>query len=152
MDETYSFFAEDRTAPKLVAAQATGQRTIRLGFDEDVVVVDPSGFEITPAALPAVPLALVSAAAVGTVVTAEEALVEEDPSQLEQASGALAYQDMVRSILGTERGPLTRHDAPDVVAGNTPDIPRVEAKAKELAMLRLARWLARRSPEAGPDS
>ncbi len=69
LDETYSFMAEDRTAPKLVAAQAIGQRTVRLGFDEDVVVVDPSGFEITPASLPAVPLAPISAVAAGTAVT-----------------------------------------------------------------------------------
>lgn len=69
LDETYAFTAEDRTAPKLVAAQATAQRVVQLGFDEDVVVTDPTGFALVPLDLPAVPLAPVSATAQGTVVT-----------------------------------------------------------------------------------
>ena len=69
LDETYSFTVEDRTAPRVVAAQATGQRTLRIAFDEPVRVVDPAGFAFTPLDLPAVPIAPVSAEAAGTLVT-----------------------------------------------------------------------------------
>lgn len=69
LDETYAFDAEDRTAPKVLAAQATGQRTVHLGFDEDVVVTDPAGFALTPLAFPAVPLQAVAADAEGAVVS-----------------------------------------------------------------------------------
>ena len=69
LDESYTFTAEDRTAPKVVAAQATGQRTVQIGFDEDVVVTNPAGVAITPLAFPAVPLLPLSAAADGHVVT-----------------------------------------------------------------------------------
>ena len=69
VDETYTFKAEDRTAPKVVAAQATGQRTVQIGFDEEVVVTDLAGFAFTPQASPAVPLLPVSAVAEGTVVS-----------------------------------------------------------------------------------
>ena len=69
LDETYTFTAEDRTAPKVVAAQATAQRVVQLGFDEDVVVTAPAGFAIVPVDLPAVPVVPVSATAQGTVVT-----------------------------------------------------------------------------------
>lgn len=69
LDQTYTFKAEDRTAPRVVAAQATGQRTVQIGFDEDVVVTDPAGFVIAPLAFPAVPLASVSAVAAGGVVS-----------------------------------------------------------------------------------
>ena len=69
LDETYSFTAEDRTAPKVVAAQATDLRTVQIGFDEDVVVTDLAGFVLSPLAFPAVPLLPVSATADGTVVS-----------------------------------------------------------------------------------
>jgi len=69
LDETYSFTAEDRTAPKLVAAQATAQRVVQLGFDEEVLVTDPTAFYVVPVGLPAVPVVPVSATAQGTVVT-----------------------------------------------------------------------------------
>jgi len=41
LDEVYSFVVEDRTAPRVVGAQALAQKTVRLGFDEPVLV--PSG-------------------------------------------------------------------------------------------------------------
>ena len=63
LDESYGFHIEDRTAPRLVAAQATGQRTVRLGFDEPVDVADPGGFVITATAGPAVPVTAVNAIA-----------------------------------------------------------------------------------------
>jgi len=69
LDETYAFTAEDRTAPKVVSAQATGPRTVRVGMSEPIVVTDPQGFAFTALASPAVPLQPVSAAADGDVVT-----------------------------------------------------------------------------------
>ena len=69
LDEAYSFTAEDRTAPRVVAAQATAQRVVQIGFDEEVLVTDPGGFAFTPLAFPAVPLAAISATADGTVVS-----------------------------------------------------------------------------------
>lgn len=69
LDETYSFTAEDRTAPNLVAAQATAERIVQIGFDEDVLVTDPAGFAVVRVGLPAVPVVPVSATAEATVVT-----------------------------------------------------------------------------------
>lgn len=52
LDETYSFNVEDRTSPRLVAAQAIGPKRIRLSFDEPVRVgVFPT---LRPLATPAV--------------------------------------------------------------------------------------------------
>jgi phage tail-like protein len=70
LDETYSFTVEDRTAPKVLAAQAIGQRTLRIAFDEPVQVTDPLGFTIAPLDLPAVPISPSSrsAEAAGTLV------------------------------------------------------------------------------------
>jgi phage tail-like protein len=61
IEETYRFVVEDRTAPRLVAAQAVGQRSVRLGFDEPVEVVDPSLITIVATTGPAVPVRVVSA-------------------------------------------------------------------------------------------
>jgi len=69
LDETYSFTAEDRTAPRVVAAQATAQRVVQIGFDEEILVTDPAGFAFKPLSFPAVPLAPVSATAHGSVVS-----------------------------------------------------------------------------------
>ncbi len=68
LDETYTFTIEDRTAPQVLAARATGQRTVRIGFDEDVQVVDPSGFAFEALDLPAVPIAPMGAVSDGAVV------------------------------------------------------------------------------------
>ncbi len=68
LDETYSFTAEDRTAPRLLAAQAIAPRTVRLSFDEDVRVADPAGFAFEALEAPAVPLTAVDAVASGSAV------------------------------------------------------------------------------------
>ena len=68
LDETYSFFAEDLTRPKLVAAQAIGQKSVRLSFDESVMVTSPNGFSVEPLEFPAVSPAVVDAVASGTVL------------------------------------------------------------------------------------
>jgi phage tail-like protein len=71
LDSSYEFFAEDRTAPRVVAAQAIAPRLVRIGFDEPVRVVDGRGFELAPLDAPAVPLVALGATADDTVVTLE---------------------------------------------------------------------------------
>ncbi|MDJ0766537.1 MAG: phage tail protein [Myxococcota bacterium] len=68
IDETYSFQVEDRTAPRVTAAQATGQKTVKVGFDEEVVVFDPLGFHFEPMDLPAVPISPQRAYCLGNVI------------------------------------------------------------------------------------
>lgn len=68
LDQTYRFRVEDRTAPRVVGGQVTGQRTVELGFDEAVQVIDPAGFSLSPRDFPAVPAAVVAAEADGARV------------------------------------------------------------------------------------
>ena len=68
LDETYSFSAEDRTAPRLVAAVALSPRVLRLAFDEPVVVADASALAIRALDTPAVPLVVLEAIAASTHV------------------------------------------------------------------------------------
>ncbi|MBN2197511.1 MAG: phage tail protein [Polyangiaceae bacterium] len=68
LDETYSFVVEDRTAPRVVGAQATSPRTVRLAFDEPVALPAAANVTITPTAAPAVTPIVVSATADGAVV------------------------------------------------------------------------------------
>jgi len=65
IDERYRFEVEDRTAPRLVAAQAIGPKTVRLGFDEAVVVTDASLVRIAAKGGPAVPVRVASASSAG---------------------------------------------------------------------------------------
>jgi len=68
VDQTYAFSAEDRTAPRLVAGVATGQRTLRIAFDEPVVVPGPASLELRPLSAPAVPVSATSSIVSGSVV------------------------------------------------------------------------------------
>ncbi|MCP3104247.1 phage tail protein [Myxococcus sp. K15C18031901] len=68
LDETYTFTVEDRTAPRLVGAQAVGPKSVRLAFDEDVRVPPTARFTFTPRGAPAVPVAALEAAADGPLV------------------------------------------------------------------------------------
>jgi len=68
LDETYTFTVEDRTAPRLVGAQAVGPKSVRLAFDEDVLVPSSARFAFTPRGAPAVPVAVLDAAADGPLV------------------------------------------------------------------------------------
>ncbi|MCP4678754.1 MAG: phage tail protein [Deltaproteobacteria bacterium] len=68
LDETYSFTVEDRTAPRVLAAQAIGPRTVRIGFDEPVQVIDPIGFMFTRLDFPAVPISPDNATFSGSIV------------------------------------------------------------------------------------
>ncbi|RKI05693.1 phage tail protein [Corallococcus sp. AB030] len=65
LDETYTFTVEDRTAPRLVGAQAVGPKSVRLAFDEDVRVPSSARFTFTARGAPAVPVTSLDAAADG---------------------------------------------------------------------------------------
>lgn len=67
LDETYRFTVEDRTAPRLVSAQAVAQKQVRLVFDEPVALPSTASLQLTPIAAPAVPLAVVAAQVDGNV-------------------------------------------------------------------------------------
>ncbi|MBU8900970.1 phage tail protein [Corallococcus sp. M34] len=68
LDETYIFSVEDRTAPRLVGAQALAPKSVRLAFDEDVRVPSSARFTFTARGAPAVPVAALEAAADGALV------------------------------------------------------------------------------------
>jgi phage tail-like protein len=68
LDEVYSFVVEDRTAPRVVGAQALAQKTVRVAFDEPVSVSTGASFLLTPKTAPAVPVTVVSTATEGSVV------------------------------------------------------------------------------------
>jgi len=61
--EIYRFVIQDRTAPRVVAAQATGPRTVVVSFDEPVLVADTPSFELQPRASPAMPVFVLDAVA-----------------------------------------------------------------------------------------
>ena len=54
LDVRYTFTIEDRTAPRVVAAQAQGPRQVRVLFDEPVQVGQPTNFELVALERPAV--------------------------------------------------------------------------------------------------
>ncbi|MFP2895065.1 phage tail protein [Corallococcus sp. 4LFB] len=68
LDETYTFTVEDRTAPRLVGAQAVGPKSVRLAFYESVRVPPSACFTLTPRGAPAVPVVVTEAAADGLLV------------------------------------------------------------------------------------
>jgi phage tail-like protein len=68
IDEAYTFTLEDVAPPRLVAAYATGARTVRLAFDKPVADVAMSRFHVQPLGAPAVRGSLVTASAVGALV------------------------------------------------------------------------------------
>jgi phage tail-like protein len=68
LDEVYSFAIEDRTAPRVVAAQATAQKIVQVGFDEPVVASGAATFTFMPLDFPAVPIAIIGAESLGSVV------------------------------------------------------------------------------------
>ncbi|PID37658.1 MAG: phage tail protein [Proteobacteria bacterium] len=69
LDQSYTFRAEDRTAPRVVSAQAISQREVQIGFDEEIEVTGATGFSFEAMSLPAVPISPVGALATGTTVT-----------------------------------------------------------------------------------
>jgi phage tail-like protein len=97
LDETYSFTVEDRTAPKVIAAEAVGSKTVRVGFDEEVVVWDPTGFLFEAKALPAVPILPVAATASQTLVD-----IALDP----EMTPAVQYELTVQGVIDTNDNPV----------------------------------------------
>ncbi len=69
LDAIYQFQVEDRTAPRVVAASATNQKTVRVGFDEAVLVPEGASFVLTPRSAPAVPVSVVASAIDDAIVT-----------------------------------------------------------------------------------
>jgi phage tail-like protein len=67
LDEVYSFVVEDRTAPRVIGAQALAQTTVRVAFDEPVLVPPGASFVLTPKSAPAVPVSVASAGIDGSV-------------------------------------------------------------------------------------
>ena len=70
IDETYRFTVEDRTAPRLVSAQAVAQKQVRLVFDEPVALPAIATVGLTPMGAPAVPLTAVGAQVDGNTLLA----------------------------------------------------------------------------------
>lgn len=67
LDEVYSFVVEDRTAPRVVGAQALAQKTVRVAFDEPVLVAAGATFVLTPKSAPAVPVVVARVSVDGSV-------------------------------------------------------------------------------------
>ena len=115
LDETYTFTVEDRTAPQVVAAQAIGQRTVRVAFDEPVLVTSGSGFAFAPLDAPAVPISPVGATTGGILVT-----VQLDT----EMTPGVRYRVTVTGVTDLSGNPpLPPHDAA-VFAGFRPQRPR----------------------------
>jgi phage tail-like protein len=68
LDESWTFRAEDRTAPRVLAAVAVSPSVVRLAFDEPVLVPESATFEITAEDAPAVTPRVIAAAADGLLV------------------------------------------------------------------------------------
>ena len=114
LDETYPFVAEDRTAPRVVSAQATGPRTLQIGFDEDVLVAAPAGFAVLPIELPAVTPTPISATAEGPVVSL---LLDTEMTP------DVAYQVTVVGVTDLHGNPVLPPDDTAVFAGFRPARP-----------------------------
>lgn len=67
VEERYTFVLEDRTAPRLVGAQALAAKTVRVAFDEAVQAPGHASFLVTPQGAPAVTVAVVAVAIDGDV-------------------------------------------------------------------------------------
>jgi len=92
LDATYSFVVEDRTAPRVVGAQATAPKTVRVAFDEPVSVPDTASFSISPNGTPSVTPLVVAATVDGSVV--QLALDTETTPDIEHTVVALGVTDL----------------------------------------------------------
>jgi phage tail-like protein len=68
LDSSYSCAVEDLTAPRLLAAQATAQKAVRVTFDEPVLLPVGASFALAPCGAPAVPVKALGAMTAGTLV------------------------------------------------------------------------------------
>jgi phage tail-like protein len=114
LDETYTFRAEDRTAPKVLAAQATAPRVVHIGFDEPVLVVDPAGFAFVPVGLPAVNVGPVDAEADGSVV-----VITLDT----EMTPDVAYEVVVTGVTDLHDNPVASPDDRATFSGFRPPRP-----------------------------
>lgn len=65
LDESYAFWIEDRTAPRLLAGRISALQEITLSFDEAVQIFDAQGFVLVPLDRPAMIPQIASAQAQG---------------------------------------------------------------------------------------
>ncbi len=114
LDETYTFRAEDRTAPKVLAAQATAPRVVHIGFDEPVLVVDSAGFAFVPVGLPAVNVGPVDAEADGSVV-----VITLDT----EMTPDVAYEVVVTGVTDLHDNPVAAPDDRATFSGFRPPRP-----------------------------
>jgi len=114
LDETYTFRVEDRTAPKVLAAQATAPRVVHIGFDEPVLVVDPAGFAFVPVGLPAVSVEPVDAEADGSVM-----VITLDTEMTPDVS----YEVVVTGVTDLHDNPVAAPDDRATFAGFRPPRP-----------------------------
>jgi hypothetical protein len=111
LDETYTFRAEDRTAPKVLAAQATAPRVVHIGFDEPVLVVDPAGFVFGAVGLPAGNVEPVDAEADGSVV-----VITLDT----EMTPDVAYEAVVTGVTDPHNNPVASPDDRTTFSGFRP--------------------------------
>ena len=114
LDETYTFQTEDRTAPKVLAAQATAPRVVHIGFDEPVLVVDPAGFVFAAVGLPAVNVEPVDAEADGSVV-----VITLDT----EMTPDVAYEVVVTGVTDLHDNPVASPDDRVTFSGFRPPRP-----------------------------
>lgn len=93
LDESYSFRIEDLTTPQLVAAQATGLRTVRVEFNEAVKqlsagasddALNPANWIVLPLEYPAVTPVVLSVASVSSSIVDVTVAVELSFGKLHQ--------------------------------------------------------------------
>jgi phage tail-like protein len=114
LDEAYAFEIEDRTAPRLVAGIATDARSLRLVFDEDVMVVDASAITLTAIDTPAVPLHVVGATAASTLV---------DVTVSTEMTPDARYRVVAAGVADVDGNPTTAPYMELVVTGYRPPRP-----------------------------
>jgi hypothetical protein len=69
LKETYSFRIEGRTAPRVIGAMATGPKTVRVSFDEPILVPPGAHLLLIPRAAPAVAVVATSTSVDSHVLT-----------------------------------------------------------------------------------
>ncbi len=114
LDETYEFTAEDRTAPRVVAAQAIGQREVQVGFDEAVVITDPLGFAFEALSFPALTVSPIGASANGSLV-----ILSLDT----EMTPDVAYRVVVVGVTDLHGNPVLPPDNTTTFMGFRPPMP-----------------------------
>ena len=121
IDLSYVFDAEDRTAPRVLSAQAVAPREVQVGFDEEVVVTDVAGFAIEALGFPSVFVAPIDARASGSIVTL---LLDTEMTP------DVPYRVMVTGVLDLFGNPILAPDNTTTFLGFRP--PRPAARRFDL--------------------